>query len=162
HAYRLAHRIYWEMSRDCLLPGKQSQKTIYSLSMLADFWLQLFDLVGAILAEAHAVEEGLIVAQGSRRFIKLVDDLLKGEPPTNDEAKRLLALCGFCAGAPMAVVLARPFQTQNGEPVDLEVTLRSLVRLIEQALPAEIFGKLVDIRSPEAVAIVCSKNDTSQ
>jgi sugar diacid utilization regulator len=36
------------------------------------------------------------------------------------------------------------------------------VRLIEQALPGAIFGKLADIRSPEVVAIVCSENDTAQ
>jgi PucR C-terminal helix-turn-helix domain/GGDEF-like domain len=162
HAYRLAHRTYWEMTRDRLLPDSRRQCTIYTLSMLADFWLQFFDLVGGILAEAHAVEEGLIVAQGSRRFFKLVDDLLQGYPPNGDEAQRLLALCGFRAGAPMAVALAKPFQMENGEPLDLEVALRSLVRLIEQALPAAIFGKVVDIRSPEVVAIVSSENDTSQ
>jgi hypothetical protein len=129
--------------------------------MLADFWLQFFDLVGAILAEAHAVEEGLIVAQGSRSYMKLADGLLQGRVPGGDEAQRLLTVCGFRSGAPMAVVLARPFQMEDGKPLDLEVTLRSLVRLIEQALPSAAFGKLVDIRSSEAVAIVCSENNTS-
>jgi hypothetical protein len=162
HAYRLAHRTYWEMTKDRLVAASRHEEAIASLSLLADFWLQFFDLVGSILAEAHAVEEGLIVAQGSRRFIKLVNDLLRGHPPREDiEAQRVLTLCGFRPGAPMAIALAQPFQAENDEPHDLEIALRSLVRLIEQALPSAIFGKLVDIRSREVVAIICCENDTS-
>jgi PucR C-terminal helix-turn-helix domain/GGDEF-like domain len=162
HAYRLAHRTYWEMSRDRLLTDSPHPSATGTLSMLADFWLQFFDLVGAILAEAHSVEEGLIVAQGSRRLVRLVDDLLQGRPPSGGEAQRLLTLCGFRAGAPMAIAIAKPFQMVNGEPLDLEAALRSSVRLIEQALSGETFGKLTDIRSPEVVAIVCSENETAR
>ncbi|SED41767.1 hypothetical protein SAMN05444161_3162 [Rhizobiales bacterium GAS191] len=66
HAYRLAHRTYWEITRDSLLRHGKRGEAILSLTMLSDFWIQFFDYVGAVLAEAHAVEEGLIVAQSTR------------------------------------------------------------------------------------------------
>jgi hypothetical protein len=38
----------------------------------------------------------------------------------------------------MAVAVARPLQSGNGKHIDVEVTLRSFVRLIEQAVPSAI------------------------
>jgi hypothetical protein len=61
----------------------------------------------------------------------------------------------------MAVAVARPLQSGNGH-VDLEVTLRSLVRLIEQVLPSADFGKLIDIRNGGVTAIACSDTDTAR
>jgi hypothetical protein len=130
--------------------------------MLSDFWMEFFDCVGAILAEAHAAEEGLSVAQNTRAYVSLIDDLLRGLEPKDAEARRLRTLCGIRPGAPMAVAVARPLQSGNGKPIDLEVTLRSLVRLIQQVLPSATFGKLVDIRNGEATVIVCSDADTAR
>jgi hypothetical protein len=56
----------------------------------------------------------------------------------------------------MAVAVARPFQSGNGTQIDLEVTLRSFVRLVQQVLPAAVYGKLADIRNGEVTAIVSS------
>jgi sugar diacid utilization regulator len=62
----------------------------------------------------------------------------------------------------MAVAIARPLKSGNDAPVDLEVTLRSIVRLVEQALPSAVFGKLIDIRNSEVTVIACSDADTSR
>src|ERR1700681_1469986 len=78
HAYRLAHKTYWGITREQLLRHPDEGEAIRSLTMLSDFWLELFDHVGAVLAEAHAVEDGLIVAQGTRTYVGLIDDLLRG------------------------------------------------------------------------------------
>ena len=161
HAYRLAHKTYWGISRAEVLRRAKRDEAIHSLTMLADFWLELFDHVGAELAQAHAVEEGLIVAHGTRAYVALIDDLLRGQAPRDQEAERLCALCGVRPGAPMAVAVARPLQSGNGH-VDLEVTLRSLVRLIEQVLPSADFGKLIDIRNGGVTAIACSDTDTAR
>lgn len=161
HAYRLAHKTYWAVTREEVLRHSKSDEAIHSLTMLSDFWLELFDHVGAVLAEAHAVEEGLIVAQGTRTYVGLIDDLLRGHAPRDPEAERLCALCGIRPGAPMAVAVARPLQSGNGH-IDLEATLRSLVRLVEQVLPAAKFGKLVDIRDGRVTAIACSEADTAR
>jgi hypothetical protein len=161
HAYRLAHKTYWGITREQLLRHPKQGEAIHSLTMLSDFWLELFDHVGAVLAEAHAVEEGLIVAQGTRTYVGLIDDLLAGHKPRDPGAERLCALCGIRPGAPHAVAVARPLRSGNGH-IDLEVTLRSLVRLLEQVLPAANFGKLVDIRDGRVTAIACSDADTAR
>jgi hypothetical protein len=157
HAYRLAHRTYWGITRESLLRHAKQKAAMLSLAMLSDFWIEFFDYVGAVLGESHAVEEGLIVAQGSRAYVGLIDDLLRGRPPRNAEAQRLCALCGIRLGAPMAVAVVRPDPSGSGTPIDLEATLRSLVRLFGQVLPPAIFGKLVDIRTGEVTAITCSE-----
>lgn len=157
HAYRLAHRTYWGLTREALLRHAKQQEAIVSLAMLSDFWIELFDHVGAVLAEAHAVEEGLIVAQSTRTYVGLIDDLLRGRAPSGAEARRLCALCGIRPGAPMAVAVARPFQAGNGRQIDLDVALRSFVRLVDQLLPSAVFGKLIDVRNGEVTAIVCSE-----
>jgi hypothetical protein len=141
HAYRLAHRTYAEITRDAVLRHGNTEAVVHSLTVLSDFWIQFFDFVGAVLAEAHAVEDGLIVAQGTRRYVDLIDDLLRGSEPSDPEAQRLCVLCGVRPGSPIAVAVAALHQPQNGHHIDLEVTLRSLVRLIDQVLPAAIFGK---------------------
>ena len=161
HAYRLAHKTYWGITRESLTQHAGRKEALHSLTMLSDFWIEFFDYVGAVLAEAHAVEEGLNVAQSTHAYTSLIDDLLHGREPGSAEARRLRALCGIRSGSLMAVAVARPFHSGNGKEIDLEVTLRSFVRLIQQALPSAVFGKLVDIRNGEVTVIVCSDADTA-
>lgn len=162
HAYRLAHRTYSEITRDAVLRHGSTEAVIHSLTVLSDFWMQFFDFVGAVLAEAHAVEDGLIVAQGTRRYVDLIDDLLRGAEPRDAEAQRLCALCGIRAGSPIAVAVARLHQPGNAHYIDHEVTLRSQVRLIDQVLPQAIFGRLIDIRNDEVTVIACSETATAR
>jgi hypothetical protein len=135
HAYRLAHRTYSEVSHDLLSRHGKPEDVIRSLTLLSDFWIQYFDHVGAVLADAHAVEDGLIAAQDSRWYAGLINDLLRGVQPRDSESQRLCTLCGIRPGAPIAVVVARPHRRENGNQIDLEATLRSFVRLFEQVLP---------------------------
>jgi hypothetical protein len=162
HAYRLAHRTYSEISQDILSRHENSKDAIRSLTMLSDFWIQFFDYVGAVLAEAYAVEDGFIVAQGTRSYISLINNILLGVQPSDPESQRLCTLCGIRPGAPMAVAVAKPHWPENGNHVDLEVTLRSIVRLFEQILPPTVFGRLIDIRNSEVTAIVSSDGDTGR
>jgi hypothetical protein len=162
HAYRLAHRTYWEITKESVLRHGKQDEAILSLTMLSDFWIQLFDHVGAVLAEAHAVEKGLIVAQSTRSYGRLIDDLLGGIQPRDAESQRLCKLCGIRPGAPMAVAVARPLNSTSGGHVDDEISLRSFVRVIEQMLPPAVFGKLVDIRNGEVRTIICSEAETAR
>jgi len=59
HAYRLAHRTYSEITRDAVLRHGSTEAIIHSLTVLSDFWMQFFDFVGAVLAEAHVNIAGL-------------------------------------------------------------------------------------------------------
>jgi hypothetical protein len=163
HAYRLAHKTYWGITREALLRHAGGKEAVLSLTMLSDFWIEFFDYVGAVLAEAHAVEEGLSVAESTRAYTSLIDDLLRGLEPRTAEGRRLRTLCGIRPGAPMAVAVARPFESPgNGKQIDLDVTRRSLMRLMQQVLPSAVFGKLVDIREGEVTAIVSSDANTSR
>ena len=162
HAYRLAHRTYSEITRDSLLRHGRTDAVIRSLTMLSDFWLAFFDFIGAVLAEAHMVEEGLMVAQGTGSHVGVIDDLLGGNAPTDAQARRLCTLCGLLPGSPWAIAVARPHQSGNGRHVDLEATLRSLVRLIDQVLPRAAFGRLIDMRNNEVTIIACSAVDTAR
>src|SRR5262249_16308593 len=107
HAYRLAHKTYWEITRESLLLRHATRKeAIFSLTTLSDFWIEFFDYIGAILAEAHAVEEEQSVAQNTRAYVRLTHDLLRGREPGNAETRRLRTLCGLSSSAPMAVAVA--------------------------------------------------------
>ncbi|HKB62596.1 MAG TPA: helix-turn-helix domain-containing protein [Burkholderiales bacterium] len=161
HAYRLAHKTYWTLTRKAVLKHAKQEEAIVSLTTLSDFWLELFDMVGGALTEAHAVEEKLITAQSARMHVALIEDLLGGVIPKDTEAQRICALCGIRPGEHMAVIVARVISV-DGTQVDFEVKLRSLARLIEQSLPASAFGKLVDIRNSEVTGVISSDSDTAR
>ena len=55
-----------------------------------------------------------------------------------------------------------PIGSGNGGQIDLDVTRRSLARLVQQVLPSAVFGKLVDIPNDEMIVIVSSDADTSR
>jgi hypothetical protein len=162
HAYRLAHKTYWGITQEVLLRHAKREEAILALTMLSDFWIEFFDHVGAVLAEAHTVEEGMSVVHNTRAYAGLIDDLLRGLEPRDAGAQRLRALCGIRPDAPMAVAVARPFPSGNGKQIDLDVTRRSLVRLVQEVLPSAAFGKLVDIRNDEVTVIVSSDADTAR
>jgi sugar diacid utilization regulator len=162
HAYRLAHRTYWEITRDALPKGTHKKQAIRSLTMLSDFWMELFDHLGAVLAEAHAVEEGRIVAQNTQTYEALVADLLQGREPRSAEATRLCTLLGIRQGAAMTVLVARAIRRSNSEPADAEAALRSFARHVEQVLPRTTYGTLIDVRNGEAVVIACSEADAGR
>ena len=161
-AYRIAHRIYRETTQKSLARHSGREEALDSMAMLSDFWIEFFDHLDAVLAEAHAVEEGLIAARGSRTLAELMDDLLLGREPVGAEAKRLFTLCGIQRGAPMAVAVVRPLQSGNGKQIDIEGTLRSLVRLFEHVLPPASFGRLIDTRNDEVTVIACGASNTAR
>jgi sugar diacid utilization regulator len=155
HAYRLAHRIYWRITREALARHRRKDAALGAMTMLSDFWIELFDHVGAVLAEAHAVEERLTAAHDTRTYVGLVDALLHGHAPGDAEAHRLAALAGIRLGATLAVALVRP--RRSDAALDGDATLRSLARLIEQVLPPAAFGRMIDVRNDEVTAFVCGE-----
>jgi PucR C-terminal helix-turn-helix domain/GGDEF-like domain len=160
HAYRLAHRIYWRITREALARHRRKDAALRAMTMLSEFWIELFDHVGAVLAEAHAVEERLTAAHDTRTYVGLVDALLHGRAPGDAEAQRLAALAGIRPGAAFAVALVRP--RQNATALDGDATLRSLARLIEQVLSPAAFGRLIDVRNDEITAIVAGATGVSR
>lgn len=147
HAYRLAHKTYWSITREQLAPHPGQKEALEALAALSDFWIELFEAVGAVLEEAHGAEEARIVAQHTRAHAAVVDSLLNGIEPGDGESRQLLTLSGMRPLRTMTVGLVRPMLTDNGTHVDAEVALRSLARLLDQVLPSSVYGKLVGTRN---------------
>jgi DNA-binding PucR family transcriptional regulator len=95
-------------------------------------------------------------------YALLINDLLRGLEPSQAEGRRLRTLCGLRPGTPMAVAVARPLPSGNGQPIDLEATLRSLARFIQRVLPSSVFGRLVNMSNGEVAVIVSSDADTAR
>src|SRR5579859_6942275 len=53
HAYRLAHKTYWGITREALAENRKRKEALHAMAMLSDFWIELFEVVGAALEEAH-------------------------------------------------------------------------------------------------------------
>src|SRR5579864_8031931 len=54
HVYRLAHKTYWAVTRELLVRHARREEALDSMAMLSDFWIEFFDYVSAVLAEAYA------------------------------------------------------------------------------------------------------------
>jgi hypothetical protein len=130
-----------------LLRHPEREQALHALGILSTFWIEFFDHVGAVLAEAHVAGD----AEGSRETAELMRSLLRGEAP-EPASLRLWGLA-----PPLAIAVARPFPARDGKPVDVEVTLRSVVRLLGQALSS--FGRLIEIQGGEVVAIVSRQSE---
>jgi PucR C-terminal helix-turn-helix domain len=154
HAYRLAHKTYWGITRQPLSEHRRKKEALHALSMLSDFWIEFFEAVGATLEEAHAAEEARIFSQNTHAHAQLIDELLSGAEPSGIETNQLLTLCGIRPGMVLTVAVFRRFSVEDGKPVDAEVALRSLVRMLHQVLPSSQFGKLVGLRNSEVVLII--------
>jgi hypothetical protein len=161
HAYRIAHRTYSEISQDTLGKHGTPKEIVGAQRMLSEFWLELFNHVDHVLADAHVAEDALIVAQETRSYVRLMDGLSRGVGPSEQALQHLCALRGIRPGAPLAVAVAKPLVV-HGQHVDREVTLRSLARRLEQALHPTVFGTLIDVRDSQVTAIVCSDSDTGR
>jgi hypothetical protein len=160
HAYRLAHKTYWGISREQLARHRRRKEAFEALATLSDFWIELFETVGALLEEAHGAEEARVVAGNARAHAAVIEELLNGTEPASAEGRHLLTLSGMRPGKSMTVALIRPFPRDGGH-ADAEVSRRSLVRLLQQALPSSVFGKLVGPRDGEIVVIANSDADTA-
>jgi hypothetical protein len=160
HAYRLAHKTYWSITREQLAQHRRRKQALEAVAILSDFWLELFETVGAILEEAHSAEEARMVAQNTQVHAAVIEDLLNGTEPTSSEGRHLLTLCGTYPVRKMTVALIRPFPPESKQ-VDAEVARRSFVRLLQQTLPSSVLGKLVGLRNGEVVVIANSDTDTA-
>src|SRR6516225_8620344 len=162
HAYRLAHKTYWRITREQLARHRRQKEALQALATLSDFWIELFEAVGAVLEEAHGAEKARIVARHTRAHSAVVKSLLNGIEPGDAEAGQLLTLCGMRPSKTMTVALVRPLLMDQCSHVDAAVALRSLARLLHQVLPSSVFGKLVAARNAEIIVIANSEADTAE
>jgi hypothetical protein len=161
HAYRLAHKTYWGITREQLSQYRRKKEALHAMATLSDFWIELFEAVGAVLEEVHTAEEARIVARNTRAHDNVVEQLLAGRTPSGAEALQLLTLCGLRPEKHLTVAVIRPVPMLAGRHADAEVAERSMVRLLHQVLPSAVFGKLIVPRAGEIVLIANSGSETS-
>lgn len=162
HAYRLAHKTYWNVTREPLASHRKQKEALSALSLLSEFWIELFEVVGSVLEDAHASEEARIFAQNTQAHARLIEELLAGSEPAGTETRQLLTLSGIRAGMKLSVAVLRPASASDGRHVDTEVAYRSLARLLHQVIPSAQFGKLVASRNGELVLIAAANGPPAQ
>jgi len=163
NAYRLAHRGYWEVMRHSVgnAAAAESEKT-ECLMILSEFLLEFFDRISGIMTDAYIAEEKLMIARRTRAHVALIEDLLHGRQPGDLHAQALCERTGIRSGAPVAVVIARLTPSGNDKAFDRAFELERLSQCLHRALTPEPFGRLIDIRRDEVLAIVAGSADTSR
>jgi hypothetical protein len=146
-AYRTGHKSFWSAMCDIInARAVNAEVALRTTILLSEYCIEYTDLISTIMTDAYLAEETQSAAQRARLSVAVVEDLLKGALPVSDEA---LALCGaqnIGGTRPMAVLLARttPFSALDRGAV---------ARAIEAALPQDTFGRLVEVRADEVVAV---------
>ena len=163
NAYRLAHKGDWEMMRDSVanVSYPESEKT-ECLMVLSEFLLEFFDRISGILSDAYIAEERLLIARATRTHVALIEDLLHGRQPGDLETQGLCERSGMDSGSPIAVVIGRARGGENAGTIDRSGQLERLSDLFHQALSPLAFGRLIDIRKDEVLAIVTAGAEPSK
>jgi sugar diacid utilization regulator len=94
--------------------------------------------------------------------VALIEDLLHGRQPADLEAQALCERTAIRSGAAIAVAITRIRMSGNGKAFDRAAELERLSEYFRQALAPEQFGRLIDIRKDEVLAIVAGTADTSK
>jgi hypothetical protein len=163
NAYRLAHKGYWEVMRNSVgaAASAESEKTD-CLMILSEFLLEFFDRISGIMTDAYIAEEKLMMARSTRTHVALIEDLLHGRQPGDLDTQALCERTGIYAGASIAIMVARLNRSGNGKAFDRALELERLSDFFHQALAQENFGRLIDIRKDEVLAVVAGAADTSR
>jgi sugar diacid utilization regulator len=163
NAYRLAHKGYWEVMRNSVsnAAAAESEKTD-CLMILSEFLFEFFDRISSIMTDAYIAEEKLMVARRTRAHVALIEDLLHGRQPGDLETQALCERTGIRSSAPIAVAIARLTPSGNGKAFDCAFELERLSECFHRALAPEHFGRLIDIRKDEVLAIVAGSADISK
>jgi sugar diacid utilization regulator len=163
NAYRLAHKGYWEVMRNSVAQSvaAESERTD-CVMVLSEFLLAFFDRISGIMTDAYLSEEKLMIARRTRARVALIEDLLHGRQPGDLEAQALCEQCGIGSGSPIAVAIARFRHAGNGQAFDRSGVQERLADFFHQALASPVFGKLIDIRNDEVLAVIAGGADTSK
>jgi hypothetical protein len=162
NAYRLAHKGYWEVMRNSVANAivPESEKTD-CLMVLSEFLLEFFDRISGIMTDAYIAEEKRLIARSTRAHVALIEDLLRGRQPGDLETQALSERCGMHSGSPIAVVIGRISHSGNGQ-FHGAANLERLSDFFHRALSPLAFGRLIDIRQDEVLAIVTAGADTAK
>jgi len=163
NAYRLAHKGYWEVMRNSIANSFAAEREKNDcLVILSEFLLEFFDRVSGVMTDAYIAEEKLTIARSTRAHVALIEDLLHGRQPGDLDAQALCESCGIRSGAQIAIIVARMRHSGNGAALDRAGELDRLSDLMHRVFSPPEFGRLVDIRKHEVLAVVTAGVDPSR
>jgi hypothetical protein len=151
-AYRSGHRSFWTImcaEIDRLSPD--SPAGMRATMLLSDYCIDYTDMISLVLTDAYVAESGRLESDRARLTSAVVDDLLRGHLPERDEARQLCAHNGLGDGNAMVVVLARPAVSQAS---GMLAQHRELAALLDRVLPTDQFGRLIEARADDVVAVI--------
>jgi hypothetical protein len=153
-AYRTGHKGFWAALCDMITRlAPDAQSGLRTTMLLSDYCIEYTDLISIVVTEAHIAEEALLAAQRTRISIAVLEDLLRGEPPRTVEALDHIARADIGDGRPMVMLVARKVDATGAIPFPADER-GALARAIEDALPRATFGRLVELRLDEVVAVI--------
>lgn len=161
-AYRAGHKGFWAAICDQVHQlAHDGGKILETTLLLSDYAIAYNDLISIVITEAYLDEEKQLSAQRMRLSIGLLDDLLHGRAPLAGPALDLCERAGLRDGRCMVALIARNDE-ERGAGSTLSPEATAARQIIEAALPASDFGRLIDIRGGEVVAIVSSGAETGR
>jgi hypothetical protein len=162
-ANRAGHRSFWAAMCEAISEhAENSGEGMAAALMLSDYTIEYTDLISVVVTEAYIEEEKHRSAQRTRISIAALEDLVHGVRPQLEQGLELCEHAGLRDGRTMVALVATR-QSRDGEFRNGAERERSvMMRIIEDALPAPDFGRLVNIRLEDVVAIVSSDADTGR
>ena len=159
-AYRSGHRSFWSVM--CAMIDRLSPEPVAGMRttmLLSDYCIDYTDLISLVLTDAYVAEENSLASERARLTSTVVDDLLRGEQPARDLERQLCEHSGLLDGNAMVVVIARIMEPRGAGS---RREHRELATLLERVLPADRFGRLVESRPDEVVALVAGRTTTGE
>ena len=156
-AYRSGHRSFWAII--CKVIGTRSSSPdagMRTTMLLSDYCIDYTDLISIVLTEAYVAEEGSLASGRARLTSAVIDGLLRGQSPVHEDARELCVRRGIIEGNAMVVVVARDAGVRD---VMVPRRLRELAQVLDQLMPAERFGCLLEARTDEVVEIVACEGE---
>lgn len=154
-AYRSGHRSFWAIMCEMIAGLSPAPDAgMRTTMLLSDYCIVYTDLISIVLTEAYVAEEASLTSDRAQRASAVVDALVSGQLPLHEDGRELCIRLGIAEGAVMVAVVARDAGVDD---VMAPRRFRALANVLEQLLPGERFGCLVDARPDEIVAIIASK-----
>jgi hypothetical protein len=145
HAYRVGYRVVWEHLRREAERIDAGLDSVFAVTALA---MDYFNTISAVLTTAYLREQHDITVGAARMREDLLDALLSGHRPRDENAAMRLATFGLAPSSSIVVLVIEAVDDDPGGE-----SLRAAADALARALPS-VRAPLVAIRPPRVIAIL--------
>jgi PucR-like helix-turn-helix protein/diguanylate cyclase with GGDEF domain len=162
-AYRSGHKGFWLGMRQLVQQmAASAEEAMRTALLLSDYAMEYTDLISVAVTSAYLEEERQLAAQRTRVSIAVLEDLLRGTTPETEEGRLLCARAGLGNGRSMVVLVAQPLRADDATADAAVHALAAIVEAIEATLLPPDFGRLVDIRAEQVIAIASGDGEVGR